>query len=150
MTETADQDPEDERPPLAFELRFAITRANRQLARSRPVNTPATGPQVALLSCLAREGDLLVGQLARIQLVRPQSMTQALNKLERKGFIARRSDELDGRRVIVSLTDLGRDVLLDDRRMREEWLARRLEELPSHDVEILRAAVVVLRKLGQS
>lgn len=148
MTEVNRDEGEQDRLPLAFEIRLAATSLSRQLARSRPADSELTGSQVSILACLFREGELLVGQIAHLEAMRPQSMTQALNKLEHKGFISRRTDRVDGRRVHVSLTDLGRQRLLEDRQRREEWLARRLATLGQEDIDALKAAAPVLRTLG--
>jgi hypothetical protein len=50
----------------------------------------------------------------------------------------------------VALTDSGREVLLANRRRRDQWLAVRLGELDPAEREILRRAVRVLHKVNQA
>ena len=50
-------------------------------------------------------------------------MTRTVNCLEDGGYVARRPHETDGRQVVVSLTDRGRDTCCADRARRDAWLA---------------------------
>jgi hypothetical protein len=47
------------------------------------------------------------------------------------------------------LTDSGRQVLLENRRRRDEWLAVRIAGLDPADREVLRRAIGVLEKVNQ-
>ncbi len=76
-------------------------------------------------------------------------MTQAVNRLQKKGFVSRRPDDLDARQVVVSLTALGRQKLLEDRKQREEWLAKRLDALPKEEFDALKRATPLLRRMGE-
>jgi DNA-binding MarR family transcriptional regulator len=49
----------------------------------------------------------------------------------------------------VALTESGRQVLLANRRRRDEWLAVRIAELDPADRDVLRHAVRVLERLNQ-
>jgi hypothetical protein len=49
----------------------------------------------------------------------------------------------------VTLTDAGRQVLLANRRRRDEWLAVRIAKLEPVDREVLRRAIGVLERLNQ-
>ena len=50
----------------------------------------------------------------------------------------------------MALTDTGREVLLANRRRRDQWLAVRLAELDPADREILRHAIRVLDKVNRA
>ncbi|MDT9594288.1 MarR family transcriptional regulator [Nocardioides zeae] len=133
---------------LASELRVAVMRLRRRLAIERePGNDIGIGV-MAVLACLYRRGELSVGELAAYERVQPPSMTRAVRKLEEKGYVARRPHETDGRQVLVSLTDAGRDLVLADRRRRDEWLASRLRGLSADDRAALRAALPILDRLA--
>jgi DNA-binding MarR family transcriptional regulator len=106
--------------------------------------------QGAVLGRLDREGTKSIGDLAVAERVRPQSMTQTISDLEADGLIARRADPADGRRILVELTDQGRDTLEADRRQREGWLARAIaEDLSPNEQQTLMEAVTLLRRLAE-
>ena len=56
-----------------------------------------------------------------------------LKHLEQKGFIQRRADEFDERRVNVSLTDTGRELINERRREAIERVAAALRSLGEED-----------------
>lgn len=105
--------------------------------------------QLSAMAVLLNSGDQLMGELAAQERVRPPSMTRIVNSLEPRGFVARRPDPRDHRQCLVSLTESGRQVLLANRRRRDQWLAVRIEGLDPVDREVLRRAVAVLEKVNQ-
>jgi DNA-binding MarR family transcriptional regulator len=105
--------------------------------------------QLSAMSVLLNSGDQLMGELAAHERVRPPSMTRIVNSLEARGFVTRRLDPRDHRQCLVSLTDSGRQVLLANRRRRDQWLAVRIAGLDPAEREVLRHAVAVLEKVNQ-
>ena len=105
--------------------------------------------QLSALAVLLNSGDQLMGELAAQEKVRPPSMTRIVNSLEARGLVARRPDSRDHRQCLVSLTESGRQVLLANRRRRDQWLAVRIAELDPAEREVLRRAVAVLEKVNQ-
>lgn len=133
---------------LASELRVAVMRLRRRLANERdPENDVGIGV-MAVLGCLYRNGECTVGELAVFEKVQPPSMTRAVRKLDERGYVARRPHETDGRLVLVSLTDEGRELVIADRRRRDEWLARQLRALNPAERDALRVAVPLLDRLA--
>ena len=57
------------------------------------------------------DGALTQRQLAAASRVEEQTMSRVLDRLERTGHVERRRDTVDRRRLVVSLTPSGRDVL---------------------------------------
>ena len=107
--------------------------------------------QGAVLGRLDRDGPQSTSDLALAERVRPQSMAQTLGDLESDDLIARRPDPDDGRRVLIELSEAGREALDQDRRHREGWLARSIdEELSDDEQEVLAQAVELLQRLSQS
>ena len=104
---------------LASRLRLALGHLVRRLRAEH--SFPFT--QGSVLGRLDREGCKSIGDLATIERVRPQSMTQTIADLQHDGLIERRSDPSDRRRTLVELTERGRQTLQADRRHREGWLA---------------------------
>jgi DNA-binding MarR family transcriptional regulator len=52
--------------------------------------------------------------------------------------------------VVLTATDVGRDLVIKARRRREAWLALRLKELSPAERAALRAAAPILEKLSQA
>jgi DNA-binding MarR family transcriptional regulator len=131
---------------LASELRIVLG----QLMRRLRVEHRFSLSQGAVLGRLDREGTRSIGDLALAERVRPQSMTQTISDLEGEGLIARRADPADGRRILVELTEQGRETLAADRRQREGWLARAIDEdLSAQEQRVLIQALPLLRRLTE-
>ncbi|MDX1570356.1 MAG: MarR family transcriptional regulator [Xanthomonadales bacterium] len=71
-----------------------------------------TGPQLVVLDCLARlDQGITVSELAEsVELSQP-TVTGIVNRLERRVMVNRRRSEEDRRRVLVTITDGGLEVL---------------------------------------
>jgi DNA-binding MarR family transcriptional regulator len=134
---------------LAHALRPRVMRLARRL---RQMQDPAQGlnpNQLSAMGVLLNSGDQLIGDLAALEQVRPPSMTRIVHGLEMRGYVARRSDPDDHRRCLVTLTESGRQVLLANRRRRDEWLTVRIAQLDPADRDVLRRAIPVLERLNQ-
>ena len=125
-------------------------RLARRLRQMQDDSLGLTPSQLSAMAVLLNSGDLLMGELAAQEKVQPPSMTRIVNSLEAGGYVARRPDSRDHRQCLVALTDSGREVLLANRRRRDQWLAVRLAELDPADREILRHAVRVLEKVNRA
>ncbi|WP_245602707.1 MarR family winged helix-turn-helix transcriptional regulator [Solirubrobacter soli] len=132
---------------LAADLRISLGRIVRRL-RSEHGFLMGQG---AVLGALDREGPQSTSDLAAGAKMRPQSMAQTVKELEQAGFVSRRPDPADGRRMFIELTELGARRLAEDRRKRDDWLARTLEtELTAKERATLAAAAPLLRRLSDS
>jgi DNA-binding MarR family transcriptional regulator len=134
---------------LASELRLSVMRLRRRLANERHPDNTLSANSMAVLGALHRNGDLTLGELASHERVQPPSMTRTVNCLEEGGFVTRRASDTDGRRVLVTITEVGRTTLLADRARRDEWLARRLRDLTPDERVVLRRAAPILERLAQ-
>ena len=102
-----------------------------------------------MLGRLDRGGPQSVSDLAKAERMRPQSMAQTVSELESDGLVERRADPDDRRRALVQLTTHGQTVLELDRRAREGWLARAIEQdLSPAEQGVLAEAVELLRRLA--
>ena len=79
--------------------------------RVRGADLPVTRRALEVLQHLAKSGPLTVGEQAEHMGLRRNSASELLQRLEAKGLVARIRDERDERRVLVWLTDAGRDVV---------------------------------------
>jgi DNA-binding MarR family transcriptional regulator len=89
-------------------------------------------------------------EVADHERVRPPSMTRVLAVLEERGVIVRIAHPSDGRQQLVSLAPAGLDLLREDRRRREAWLAQRLAELTPEERAVLHAALPIIDRITQT
>jgi DNA-binding MarR family transcriptional regulator len=131
----------------ASELRIVLG----QLVRRLRAENSFSISKGTVLARLEREGPQTTSALAAAERIRPQSMAHTLAELQGDGLVARRPHPLDRRQILIELTERGLDALVEDRRRREGWLARAIDEgLTPEEKEILIRAVPLLRRLGQS
>jgi DNA-binding MarR family transcriptional regulator len=110
----------------ARDIRVVFSRLRRRL---KDIAVDGLTPsQTAVLTRLWKDGPSSASALAGAEQIRPQSMATILSALGVRGLIKRTQDPNDGRRQMVSLTPAGKKRAESDRRAREEWLARTLQE----------------------
>jgi DNA-binding MarR family transcriptional regulator len=133
---------------LASSLRNSVMRLSRRLRIER-ASTDLSLNQLAVLGTLRRHGPLTVGELAAAERVRPPSMTRTVNCLCDLGLVTREPHPSDRRQVVVHLSEQARQVLDEDRRRRDAWLARQLPQLTTEERRLLRQVAPVLERLAQ-
>ena len=77
-------------------------------------------------------------------------MTRTVNSLAEAALVTRRPHPTDGRQVIVDLTAAARQVLDEDRRRRDAWLATRLAALSPDQRALLRDVAPLLEAVARS
>ena len=96
----------------SHELFTAMRRNRGRLASSE---SGLSLSQLALLDAVATDGPLLVGQIAAHAGVSGPSATRMLKQLERRGVVTRQRSSDDERKVLVTLTERGRDLVARQR-----------------------------------
>jgi DNA-binding MarR family transcriptional regulator len=134
---------------LASSLRISVMRLARRLRLEKSTEDLSMN-QLAALGTLNRCGELTVGELAGIEKVKPPSMTRTVNSLAEAGLVTRSPHPTDGRQVMVDLTPAARQVLDEDRRRRDAWLAKRLAALSPEQRVLLREVVPLLEDVAGS
>jgi len=133
---------------LATELRTVIARLVKKLRKKS-----VTGQQLSLterssMVLLQQHSELLPSELASMEKITNQSMSQILNHLLELGYITRTASATDKRKVLISLTELGDQTLAKVRTERNEWLLRAIAETCSDsEVSLLEQAIGPLTKL---
>lgn len=133
---------------LASDLRTVITRLVKKLR-----NKSTTGERLSLterstIALLDQHKELLPTELAAMEKIRAQSMSQILNHLLELGYIIRKKSATDKRKVIISLSKAGRDILHRVRHERDEWLEEALNKAcTTKELDMLRRAIVPLTRL---
>jgi DNA-binding MarR family transcriptional regulator len=138
---------------LATELRISVSRLARRLRAeriARGLATELSDTQLAALAALERHAAMTPGELAEHEKVQPPSMTRVISALLERALVTRAPHPTDGRQVILTVTDQGRELVQQSRRLREAWLAQRLRELSPEERATLRAAAPILQRLSQA
>jgi len=138
---------------LASALRISVSRLARRLRAERQregLEPDLSDTQLAALAALERHSAMTPGELADHEKVQPPSMTRVITVLEERGLVMRAPHASDRRQVVLTVTDYGREVVQQSRKLREAWLAKRMRELTPQERAALRAAAPVLEKLSQS
>jgi DNA-binding MarR family transcriptional regulator len=135
---------------IAGALRVSIGLLLRRL-RQTQAEGELTLPESSALARLDRGGPATASALAKLEQISPQSMGATLGALEARGLVERRPDPADGRRVVLSVTGAGRDVLRDKRNARTQRLAKALSSgFTPGELRLLVAAAPLLERLAQS
>jgi DNA-binding MarR family transcriptional regulator len=111
----------------AGDVWVVFSRLKRRL-KELAVEGDLTPAQASVLARLDKHGAASASDLAAAERIRPQSMAKIVMALEQGGLVVRHPDPEDGRKQLITLTELGRRRRIGDRRARQEWLARSLQE----------------------
>ena len=137
---------------LATALRISVSRLARRLRVERQAEGLASlsDTQLAALAVLESHAAMTPGELADHEKVQPPSMTRVIAVLEERKLVMRAPHLTDRRRVMLTVTEEDRALVMQARRRRDAWLAKRLKELSPQERAVLRAAAPVLEKLSQA
>jgi DNA-binding MarR family transcriptional regulator len=142
--------PEPDVYDVAAALRVSIGLLLRRMRQVRP-DDELSLPESSALARLDRAGPATPGALAKLEQISPQSMGATLGALEARGLIERRPDPADGRRVVLSVTQTGLELLRDKRGARAEQLAQALSTgFTATELRQLMEAAPLLERLAQS
>src|SRR5574342_488129 len=133
---------------LAVRLREAIARVNRRLRQTRPIGD-VTIAQISALQSLDTAGALTPRELSETERVQPPTMTRIVARLEERGLVQRTPHPSDGRQGVLSASARGRELLAEYRRVRDEWLSKRLSRLSAEERQTLQKAVEILTRIAR-
>ena len=131
---------------IAQEILQLIPQIMRTLAaefrRSGQLMTPGNLQLMLILV----EGPSNLSELAELHNVSLPTMSRTVSRLEKIGWVERRSDPTDRRVTLIVLTDNGQQRLLEMSELAQETLTRALESTSSADREHLSAGLDVMRR----
>jgi DNA-binding MarR family transcriptional regulator len=128
---------------LAVSLERVVT-----MIRRLPPNEGMSLTAISVLRSLEVSGPTRLTELAAGQGVTQPAMTQLVTRMERDGYLERRSTELDGRVVMVAITELGVGLMIRRRERRTEKLTALLATVPAADRDAILAATPALTLLA--
>lgn len=120
------------RTSITDQVMFALRRAIRAIdlySRYLIGRWGLTGPQLYVLKELSQDEGISVSQLTRAVHLSQPTVTGILDRLERRGLIHRHRSETDKRRVVVWLTEGGREILSHAPQLLQESFTRKFNEL---------------------
>jgi DNA-binding MarR family transcriptional regulator len=133
---------------LASELRTVIVRLIKKLRKHSVTGMSLSLTERSTMDLLDQHGELLPNELAAMEKITNQSMSQILNHLSELGYINRRISKEDKRKSIISLSAKGAAVLKQVRNERDNWLYRALSQTCSQEeMGTLKKALNPLKKL---
>jgi DNA-binding MarR family transcriptional regulator len=137
-----------ERGILASQIRITTTRLIKKLRKKSETGEKLSLTERSTIALLDQHKQLLPSELAGMEKITTQSMSQILNHLSELGYINRETPATDKRKSIISLTDAGREVLYRVRHERDEWLHKAINELcTAEEQDLITKALIPLTKI---
>jgi len=134
---------------VASALRVATGLLYRKLKQTQPEGE-LTLAESSALGRLERFGPASSSELARVDRISPQSMGVTVAALLERGLIERSRDAEDGRRIVLSVTEAGRQVVHDKRGKRTEQIAAALRDgFTDAELTLLMTAAPLLERLAE-
>src|SRR4051812_10563503 len=133
---------------IASELRTVISRLNKVLRRETSNKEGLSLTERSTLFIIYQNTIVLPSELAAIEKVTSQSMSQIINKLLNLGYINKTDSIQDKRKTLITLTSGGKEIVERIKKEREEWLANTINaKITTEEKEILAKSIDVLQKL---
>jgi DNA-binding MarR family transcriptional regulator len=133
---------------LASDLRTVVARLTKKLRKTSVTGQMLSLTERSTMSALYQHKQLLPSEMASMEKITNQSMSQVLNHLLGLRLITRTASDIDKRKVIISLTEEGERILLQVRSERDEWLANAIKETFNEEEEaLLRKLIAPLTRL---
>ena len=135
-------------PTDSQRLALAVARLNRRLRQER--HSELTPSQLSVLGTLVTLGPTSPSAVATRERVSAPSVTRTINCLAEEGYVVREPHPDDGRQVVVTVSDRGREVLGEERQRRDAWLDQRLKHLGPRERGLLREAAALMEGIAES
>jgi DNA-binding MarR family transcriptional regulator len=101
-------------PPITNYLAYLLAQANRQMSAQLTEALGEEGVQIEhwrILEVLSDEQGRSMGELADLVLMNHPALTKTMDRMVSNGFVHRRADAQDSRRVLVYITDHGLELV---------------------------------------
>jgi DNA-binding MarR family transcriptional regulator len=133
---------------LSSSLRLVISALYKGLYKQMSSVRTYSMTELETIAHLSRSISLLPTELAALTRITTQSMSQILAKLEQQEVIKRTPSKDDKRKVNISLTSVGKDLVEQARYDKDGWLKAAIEKsLTDEEKELLVQMLPVLNKL---
>jgi DNA-binding MarR family transcriptional regulator len=135
----------------AVELADALHSAAIHLLRRVRGEDRASGigpAQLSALSVLVFGGSMSLGNLASVEQVKPPTMVRIVRSLSEHRLVTTQTEKKDRRKLVISATARGRELMMRARKRRVHALAELIAQISEAEREQLLAAVPILRSLS--
>lgn len=134
---------------LAFSLRSIISGLHKTLRKKMPLDTALSLTELETIGLISRNGSMLPSELALHTKITMPSMSQILKKMEKGGIIQKKSSLKDRRKILISLTALGKKKVEEVQASKNELIKQLIQtKLTTEEIEVLKQAVPILQKLN--
>ena len=136
---------------LSYSLRQVISGLYKGLRKNMSSAASYSMTEIETVGHITRHQPIQPTELATLARITPQSMSQIHTAMEKAGVIEKTPAKEDKRRVYISLTPAGHDLIEQTRYERDEWLKKSIEErLTKEETEVLAKAIPILNKLANN
>ncbi len=105
--------------------------------------------QSSAMARLEQNGPTTTAELARAEMVKPQSMGTLLAELEQEGLVQRQPHPTDGRQILFSLTDQGEEARRKRHAAKIAWLTTAMNQFDADERRTLVDAIALIKRLGE-
>ena len=100
-----------------------------------------TGPQLVILQEIANLGEVTAGEIAKAASLSQATVTGILERMEKRGLLARQRSESDKRRIMVRITPSGREILQEAPPLMQEAFIERFASLQDWEQTMILSAL---------
>jgi DNA-binding MarR family transcriptional regulator len=130
------------------DLRGVVVRLIKKLRKESTIGQQMSLTERSTLFLLEQHKQLLPSELAAMEKITNQSMSEILRYLLELGYITRTASETDKRKVHISLSAEGEKIVAQTRNERDQWLAKAIAQTCTKDEqEIIKQAIGILTRV---
>jgi DNA-binding MarR family transcriptional regulator len=125
---------------VIMELRKIIQAIDRN-SKSLMRRVGLTMPQLVILQYICGQTEVSVGVIAKNNHLSDATVTGILERLERRGFIAKRKSDSDRRRVLIKSTEMGKELIIKAPPAMQEDFVKNFSELSGWNQAMIYSAL---------
>jgi len=100
-----------------------------------------TGPQLVILQEITRSGEVTAGEIARAVSLSQATVTGILERMEKRGLLARQRSDRDKRRIMVRITESGRQIIEEAPPLMQEAFVEKFSSLQDWEQTMILSAL---------
>jgi DNA-binding MarR family transcriptional regulator len=134
---------------LASSLRTVISKINKRLRKQAHSADSLSISECTTLSYLNLNESFSSTELANLLKVKGQSMSEIITRLQERDIVQKTPSLIDKRKSLISLTPYGRQIVVQFRYERDEWLTNAIEhELSAKEIQVLKEAIELMNRIS--
>lgn len=114
-----------------LKVMYSIRNSNAQ----KQIDESLNGENFVLFYIFEHKGNVIPSDVSKAMGSTTARIATILNSLEKKGLILRTIDAEDRRRIIINLTDTGKEYVHEQNQKRIEFITNMLKYLGEHDAK---------------